>query len=116
MILAGLATVPFAAGAQLSACRTSDIAVEKLTHNVAGDTMRISGQVVNKCPQAVGVHLRVTVYDKTSSPIMVQDLWPASVKNIPAKSSFPFVSPFKGLNGSEKYDVKVLEVKFWPVR
>jgi hypothetical protein len=117
VLLASLGAMPMAAQAQLSACRVPDIAVEKVGRRVDGNVTHVTGQLVNKCPQAVGVHIKVSLNDATDSPVMVQDTWPASVKNIPAKGILPFDSAFRNVPpGVAKVDVKVLEVKFWPVR
>jgi hypothetical protein len=117
VLLAALGAIPWAAQAQLSACRPADIAVEKVSRRVDGNITHVSGQLVNKCPQAVGAHIKVSLNDATDSPVMVQDTWPASVKNIPAKGTFPFDSAFRNAPpGIAKVDVRVLEVKFWPVR
>ncbi|MBS0338811.1 MAG: hypothetical protein JSS40_18810 [Proteobacteria bacterium] len=116
-LLATLGAIPATAQAQLSACRVPDIAVEKVSRRVDGSVTHVSGVLVNKCPQAVGVHIRVALNDATDSALMVQDTWPASVKNIPAKGSFPFDSAFRNVPpGVAKVEVRVLEVKFWPVR
>lgn len=117
VLLFALAAAPVVSQAQLSACRTGDIAIEKVSRRVDGEFTRVTGQVVNKCPQAVGVRIRVSLYDKTDSALMVQELWPASVKNIPAKASFAFTSSFRNApQDVAKADARVLEVKFWPVR
>lgn len=110
------AALPFIAHAQLSACKPPDLTVEKLSRTVTADATHITGRVVNKCPQATGPHLKVTIYDRTDSPLVVQDFWPANKKNIPAKASFPFESVIPGVYPTQKFDVRVLETKFWPVR
>ena len=116
-LLATLGALPMAAQAQLSACRVPDIAVEKVSRRVDGAVTHVTGQLVNRCPQAVGVHIKVSLNDATDSAIMVQDTWPANTKNIPAKGTFAFDSVFRNAPpGVAKVDVKVLEVKFWPVR
>ncbi len=110
-LLFALAALSAPAFAQLSACKVNDVAVEKLARRVEGNITHITGQVVNKCPQAVGVHIRVALNDSTNSPLMVQDFWPASVKNIPAKASFPFDSVFRNAPaGVVKFEARVLEV------
>jgi hypothetical protein len=116
-LLASLGAAPVLAQAQLSACRVPDISVEKVSRRVDGDITRVTGQLVNKCPQAVGVRIKVSLNDATDSPVMVQDTWPAGTKNIPAKGTFAFESVMRNAPPAiVKVDVKVLEVKFWPVR
>lgn len=117
VLLLTFAAFPIAAQAQLSACRVPDIAVEKVARRVEGNTTHVTGQLVNKCPQAVGVRIKVSLNDATDSPVMVQDTWPAGTKNIPAKGTFAFDSVMRNAPPAvAKVDVKVLEVKFWPVR
>jgi hypothetical protein len=36
----------------------------------------------NRCPQAIGVQVRITGLDKSGNAVAVQDLWPASTNNI----------------------------------
>jgi hypothetical protein len=116
-LLASLGAGPILAQAQLSACRVPDIAIEKVSRRVEGNITHVTGQLVNKCPQAVGVHIKVSLNDATDSAVIVQDTWPANTKNIPAKGTFAFDSVFRNVPaGVAKVDVKVLEVKFWPVR
>jgi hypothetical protein len=114
--IALVAALPCVAHAQLSACRPPDFTAEKLSRNVTANSTHIKGQLVNKCPQAAGARIKVTIYDKSNSPLLVQDLWPAGIKNIPAKSSFAFESVIPGVYPAQKFDVQVLEAKFWPVR
>lgn len=111
-----LAASPCVAFSQLNACRPTDIAVEGLSRQVTADSTQIKGRLVNKCPQATGAHIKVTIYDKTNSPLVVQDTWPANKKNIPAKASFAFESVIPGVYPTQNFDVRVLETKFWPVR
>lgn len=117
VLLASLGAIPLAAHAQLSACRPADITIEKVGRRVDGSITHVTGQLVNKCPQAVGVRIKVALNDATDSPVMVQDTWPAGTKNIPAKATFHFDSVMRNAPPAVvKVDVKVLEVKFWPVR
>jgi hypothetical protein len=116
-LLASLVAMPVAAQAQLSACRVPDIAVEKVSRRVDGNVTHVTGVLVNKCPQAVGVRIKVALNDATDSALMVQDTWPAGTKNIPAKATFQFDSVMRNVPpGVAKVEVRVLEVKFWPVR
>lgn len=116
-LFVSLGAASLLAQAQLSACRVPDIAIEKVARRVDGNITHVTGQLVNKCPQAVGVRIKVSLNDVTDSPLMVQDVWPAGTKNIPAKGTFPIDSVMRNAPpGVVKVEVKVLEVKFWPVR
>jgi hypothetical protein len=44
--------------------------------------------------------------------IQVDDIWPASIKNIPANVKFPF-EWLDNVEGFHKFDVSVIEVKNW---
>jgi len=39
--------------------------------------------LVNSCPEATGVQVQITAYDKHDAPVSTSENWPASVRNIP---------------------------------
>lgn len=45
--------------------------------------MKGAGTLVNSCPIAIGVQLKVVGYDGNGIPVASKAAWPASVKNIP---------------------------------
>jgi HIRAN domain len=94
-------------------CGVSDISVDKL-HAHTEDTgfTRITGRLTNSCASAIGAQLKVTVYDKADEILNVDDIWPASINNIPARSEFPF-EWVERVDGISRFTVSVIAVKSW---
>jgi hypothetical protein len=114
VLVACLAAMPIAASAASLGCKVKDIALDRLSHRVEGAVTHVSGRIVSNCAQSTGVHLRVSVFDKSGSVLAVQDLWPASVKNIPPRGIFPFSASIRGVPNVAKFSVEILETKVWP--
>jgi hypothetical protein len=70
--------------------------------------------IENLCTQAVGVQVKVTTYDKNNNPIQIEELWPASIRNIqPGKESFSTDHWIKYEPAVETIDVIPIRVKVW---
>ncbi|WP_243787459.1 hypothetical protein [Pseudomonas amygdali] len=85
----------FLAAAQLAhaSCSVSDIKITSVKAkfvNTCGSTdcthMTGVATLENSCVEATGVQIKITAYDKTDSPVSTNELWPASVRNIPPGS------------------------------
>lgn len=111
-----LSALLFSITAPVIACQTSDIAIEKLNGRVDGDYVYITGRLVNKCAQATGVQVKLTVYDKAGGILSVNDFWPASIDNIPARSDFPFQYMVRRQPGMAKYEARVISTNVWRAR
>jgi hypothetical protein len=94
-------------------CSRADITIDKLRgRSDEFGYAHVTGRVKNGCAEAIGVQLKATFYGKNDEILSVQDFWPASVSNIPARSSYPF-EWMERVNGFQKYTVEVINVKTW---
>jgi hypothetical protein len=91
------------------ACGVADIAVDKLRDQ----GIHVTGRLLNNCALAVGAQLKVTTYDKAGNILSVDDIWPASISNIPAHSVFPFEWQLTSARGVSTFTVDVTRVKTW---
>ena len=95
------------------ACSTSDIKIDKVNGRVDGDWIYVAGRLINNCDKPIGVQIKVTIYDKNGNILTVHDSWPASIKNIPAHTDFPFEDMIQRVRGFDKFEIRVIEVKNW---
>lgn len=95
-------------------CGVSDIGIDGLRARPgeASDATIITGRVMNNCRDAVGVQVKVTAYNQAGDILEVDDIWPASVKNIPGRSDFPF-EWIDNVEGFSRFTVRVIDVKAW---
>lgn len=94
-------------------CSIADIELDKLQGRSAEHHLSVTGFIVNNCAQATGVQIKVTVYDQEGRVIVSRDPWPASVSNIPARSTFPFEYKLDRVAGYKNFDVRVLRTRIW---
>jgi hypothetical protein len=90
-------------------CGVSSFAVDKLRAR----GVHITGRLLNNCDLAAGAQVKITTYDKAGSILSVDDIWPASISNIPAHSTFPFEWLMTGASGVDTFTVAVTSVKTW---
>jgi type II secretory pathway component PulM len=99
-------------------CQTSDIDIVDFRADTAGPGMtRIVGRLVNNCAQATGAEIKIVIYDKDDNILRVEDMWPASINNIPAHADYPFewLEEIE-VSSSLRFSVRVIEVKRWQRR
>lgn len=113
-LLAAALIISFGVASAQAACTPSDIAIDKLKGRVDRDFAYVVGRLVNNCKIATGVQIKVTTYNKAGDILAVNDIWPASINNIPAKSDFPFEYGMDRLAGFSTFDVRVIATKTWP--
>ena len=98
------------------ACGPSDITLDKLRGQVKYDNLLVYGVIKHDCPEAVGVQLKLTVYNSNGEIVDVHKSWPASIKNIPPGTPYTF-KIFADSGGSKgKFTVDVDAVKVWTTR
>ncbi len=98
---------------EANTCAISDITIDKTNVKVDMDMLRIVGRVINNCSDSTGVQLKIVLYDTEGNIQKVQDMWPASINNIPPHSNFPFEFLTKQIDGFEKMEMRVIDVKKW---
>lgn len=107
------ATAPESLGAP---CSASDFAVDKLrARKEESGFTRFTGRLTNNCAQAVGAQVKLTAYNRAGDILYVQDFWPASINNIPARSEYPF-DWLEKVDGLNSFTVTIIGVKTWRVR
>ena len=95
-------------------CQTSHIKVDKFRVSNEGTiTTSVFGVLLNACSEATGVQLKITFLDKAGEILRVEDVWPASTNNVPARTDFPFQMRFPRVEGYDKVDVRVINTKSW---
>lgn len=78
-----------------------------------GTYIYITGRIINNCAEETGVQIKIAIYDKSGDVLTVNDSWPASINNIPARSDFPFQDMLRNVPRFSKFDVRVIAVKRW---
>jgi hypothetical protein len=95
-------------------CGTSDFTFLELRAQPAGyGFTRITGRISNNCAEAKGAQIKITTYNRAGAILSDEDIWPASIHNIPANSEFPF----EWLDTKAvfaKFTVTIISVKSWP--
>lgn len=112
LFLAGL----IATSGAVAQCKPADIGVDKLRARIEGAYIYISGRLINNCSQATGAQIKVVLYDKDENILDVNDSWPASINNIPAKSDFPFQTMMDRRKGFKQFEIRVIDTKVWRQR
>jgi hypothetical protein len=97
-----------------STCSTGDIKIKGLTGTEEdGGFANITGTLINNCPEPVGVQLKVTLFDKSGNVVDTQDMWPASISNIPPRIEYPFKDLMSVERSWSKYSVVAINVRHW---
>ena len=97
-----------------AACDVSDISLDQLkARPAAGDYVHIVGRIKNNCSTATGVQIKIILLDGEGNILKVDDLWPASVSNIPSHTDFPFDLTIESDSAFKRFEVRVMEVKTW---
>ena len=66
-----------------SACRISDITIKQNDWRIDSDgDVRLVGEIINNCSQAVGVELEHVARDADGKVVAHTTHWPASIRNI----------------------------------
>lgn len=94
-------------------CTVSDIKLESIEARPGDISTRVLGRVINQCATPVGVEIKLVFYGTSDKLLMVEDVWPASTKNIPARSAFPFDIRLPSEAGFQRVEAQVLRVKRW---
>jgi hypothetical protein len=80
-----------------------------------GNYVRIVGQIVHNCTQALGVQLEIVFRDHNGQIIDVRRPWPASISNIEPNTAFAF-SMNHEFGPGWQYTVKIIEKRRWSNR
>jgi hypothetical protein len=73
----------------------------------------LSGNVVSGCAQASGVELRWTAMRDDGTVVFSHTFWPASISNIPAKSTYAFEFSWAAPSGRFSSKVEPVVTKAW---
>jgi len=95
-------------------CGTSDFTFHDLRAQPAGyGFTRITGRISNNCAEAKGAQIKITTYNRAGDILSDNDIWPASINNIPPNSEFPFEWLHTKVVFA-KFTVTIISVKSWP--
>jgi hypothetical protein len=102
------------ASAASSVCPVSRISIVNFRAQDEGTvTTSLIGSIVNKCDTPIGVQIKVIFYDETGGILRVEDMWPASIDNIPAHTDYPFQVRIGRVVGFKRVEVRVIETRTW---
>ena len=95
-------------------CGTSDFTFHDLRAQPAGyGFTRITGRISNNCAEAKGAQIQIVTYNRAGDILSDDDIWPASINNIPANSEFPFEWLHTKV-AFAKFTVTIISIKSWP--
>lgn len=93
-------------------CKVEDITVDSVRADHGNVVTHIAGRIVNRCVVSTGVQLKFIFYGPGRSLLSAQDVWPASISNIPP-GDYPFQFSVEKLEGLEHLEVRTLKVQRW---
>ena len=97
-----------------SNCSTAQLRIEKFRAQNEGSTVTsIFGILINGCDIPTGPQIKVIFYDQAGVVLRVEDMWPASINNIPAKSEFPFQIRVSRVENFSRAEVRLVATKTW---
>lgn len=100
------------AGAQQ--CPLTDISIDSLAIAPAGlISTRIRGRLTNACPLPTGPQIKFIFTGRNGELLRVEDMWPASVNNIAARSDYPFEFSIESIPGLIKVEARVIATRRW---
>lgn len=102
-------------------CSVSDIKITSMKAQFvkkcdADECMVMQGVATleNNCAEAVGVQIQITGYDASGSPVSTNELWPASIRNIPPGSYTFSLNQYLEYDPSiTKFSLKPIDVNRW---
>jgi len=103
---------PSNAASVAAPCSVSDIKIDKLRDRQDGEYIYITGRLINNCSRAIGPEVKITLYDSEENILAVNDMWPASLNNVPANSEFPF-QDVERVEGFDKVTAQVIGLRAW---
>jgi hypothetical protein len=113
--LATLAILIIACSMPARACSLSDYVIKQADwHRLSpGGYFKIVGEVTNNCDEAAGVQLMIVFRDGAGKVTGVKEFWPASIRNIPAHSDYPFETTMDGGEEAKTMQASVIETRKW---
>lgn len=113
--IAGCGDSGSTSAAASDACSTKDITLSNVVFERKSDTHdHITMIVHNGCKKAIGVEISLAVLRENGDVAWASNnLWPNSVKNIPAGADFPFEWIARRVEGKTRVSYRVNSVKDW---
>jgi len=102
------------AAVRAQACTVNDIELKPWTWSRDAGWFVISGEVINRCADAVGVQLELALRDASGQTVSVEHVWPAKTRNIAAGASYAFRTQTRGYATAKDISVRVVDVRQWP--
>jgi hypothetical protein len=100
-----------------AACDQSQVEVRLIKFYDKGGAhlyMSVLGEIINHCSIPAGAQIRFVGRDAKGEIAAVRELWPASIRNIPAGGRSPFdLTVFDYDRKIKNVDAEVIEVRQW---
>jgi hypothetical protein len=113
---AALCAVPSRPGQN---CKIDDIAVLQADWQrttPGGPDVEIVGELFNGCREPIGARVQITFLDANGKVVGVSEEWPASIRNIESKSSYPFSLVYQVDERAKQMKMRVISVRRWESR
>lgn len=94
-------------------CSKSDFKITKGREWRDGDYYKIAYQVKNNCNYAYAPQLQINYYGNDDAIINSSNLWPASISNIPAHSSYGHKYLARVSEKVSSVEIKVIKIREW---
>jgi len=78
-----------------------------------GEFIKVVGILKNESDAPVGAQVKFTCYNSKGEVVKVNQQWPASVRNIPARGKYTFETMFGAYPGIKRMESEVIEVRKW---
>jgi hypothetical protein len=97
-----------------AACASADIEIKQWTWNRDAGWFQVTGELVNRCAEAVGAQLQVTFRDADGRVVNIDESWPGGSRNIPSQGTSAFRLSSRAYVTAKNVSIRVINVRQWP--
>jgi hypothetical protein len=115
-ILAAIAMLALPAGDAAASCAPKDIEVKPWTMERDAGWFTVSGELVNRCPEATAVQLGLTFRDARGQEVSQEDAWMPARGALKTGETFAFAIRSRGYATAKTVAVRVITVESRPSR
>lgn len=94
-------------------CQTSDIDIRQADWHRIRSSIKIVGEFLNRCAEPTGVELAFTFRNSEGKVVGVEELWPASTRNVEPNTTYPFELTIEVYPSASSMAARVLDVRRW---
>ena len=111
LIAAGMIVLTSPIGSAMG-CSIADVEIGQAEIIVENRATTVVGELTNRCSDATGVRIRITLRDDEGTVLLTGDFWPAGGRNIPARDrrGFTYVVSPADRNPSRRATALTVEV------